>query len=79
MNKKVITFGEVMLRLATPEHQRFSQTERFEATYGGGEVNVSASLAGFGIPTSFVTRLPDNDIGKSCNQKLTGLGIDMGL
>lgn len=76
MNKKVITFGEVMLRLATPEHQRFAQTESVEATYGGGEVNVSASLASFGIPTSFVTRLPNNDIGRSCNHRLNGLGVD---
>ncbi|PKQ65038.1 2-dehydro-3-deoxygluconokinase [Labilibaculum filiforme] len=76
MNNKVITFGEVMLRLATPEYKRFSQSNSFVATFGGGEVNVSVSLANFGIPTAYVTRLPNNDIGKSCKEKLNEFGID---
>jgi len=76
MNKKVITFGEIMLRLATPTYQRFSQANTFDATYGGGEFNVSVSLAKFGIPSGYVTRLPDNDIGKSCKQTINGFGVD---
>ncbi|NOU59716.1 sugar kinase [Marinifilum caeruleilacunae] len=76
MSKKVITFGEVMLRLATPEYKRFSQTHKFGGTFGGGEVNVSVSLANFGIPTSFVTQLPNNDIGKACQQSLNELGVE---
>ena len=65
MTKKVVTFGEIMLRLATPEHQRFSQATSFCASFGGGEANVAVSLANFGVPADFVTRLPDNDIGCS--------------
>ena len=62
--KKVVTFGEIMLRLAPPGHLRFSQTNSFDAIYGGGESNVAVSLANYGIPIDFVTRLPDNDIGR---------------
>ncbi|WP_461633336.1 PfkB family carbohydrate kinase [Labilibaculum euxinus] len=76
MNKRVITFGEVMLRLATPGYKRFSQTNIFAATFGGGEVNVSVSLANFRIPTSYITRLPDNDIGKLCKETLNELGVN---
>jgi 2-dehydro-3-deoxygluconokinase len=65
MNNKIITFGEIMLRLATPEHQRFTQTTSFCASFGGGEANVAVSLANFGLRTEFVTRLPKNDIGQS--------------
>lgn len=70
MNKKVITFGEIMLRLATPEHRRFNQVNQFEASYGGGESNVAVSLANFGIPVEFITRVPGNDIGTACIQEL---------
>ena len=62
---KVITFGEIMLRLSTPGYLRFSQAKQFEATFGGGEANVAVSLANFGIDTEFVTRFPDNDIARS--------------
>ncbi len=55
---KVITFGEIMLRLSTPGYLRFSQARQFEATFGGGEANVAVSLANYGIETEFVTRLP---------------------
>jgi 2-dehydro-3-deoxygluconokinase len=65
MNGKVITFGEIMLRLATPEHQRFTQVSAFCASFGGGEANVAVSLANFGLQTEFVTRLPKNDLGES--------------
>ena len=63
---KVITFGEIMLRLATPDYLRFSQTNMLSATFGGGEANVAVSLANYGIPVDFVTRLPQNDIGHAC-------------
>ncbi len=62
--KKVVTFGEIMLRLAPPGFLRFSQTNSFDVVYGGGESNVAVSLANYGVPTEFVTRLPKNDIGE---------------
>ena len=58
MSKKVITFGEIMLRLATPDYLRFCQANQFNVTFGGGEANVAASLANYGIETEFVTRYP---------------------
>lgn len=66
MNKKVVTFGEIMLRLATPAYQRFIQSTNLNATFGGGEANVAVSLANYGIDTEFVTRLPKNDIADWC-------------
>ena len=65
MTNRIVTFGEIMLRLATPEHQRFSQASSFCASFGGGEANVAVSLANYGLQADFVTRLPDNDIGRS--------------
>ncbi len=62
--KKVVTFGEIMLRLAPQEHLRFSQATSFDVVYGGGESNVAVSLANYGVPVDFVTRLPKNDIGE---------------
>ncbi len=62
---KVITFGELMLRLATPGYLRFGQATEFEVTYGGGEANVAVSLANYGIEASFVSSLPNNDIGEA--------------
>lgn len=76
MKNKVVTFGEIMLRLATPGFKRFNQSNELTATFGGGEGNVAVSLANYGIPVSFVTRLPDNDIAKSCVNELRGLGVD---
>lgn len=73
---KVITFGEVMLRLATPGFERFGQSNILNATFGGGEANVAVSLANFGIPVSFVTRLPENDIAQACVKELRGFGVD---
>ncbi len=70
MQNKVVTFGEIMLRLAAPEYQRFNQVKSFNASFGGGESNVAVSLANFGIPVNFVTRLPENDIGTACLQEL---------
>jgi len=63
---KVITFGEIMMRLSPPNFQRFSQARSFDAVYGGSESNVAASLANYGLNTEFVTRLPANDIGDAC-------------
>ncbi len=62
--KNIVTFGEIMLRLAPQGYLRFSQASQFEVMYGGGESNVAVSLSNFGLPTEFVTRLPDNDLGE---------------
>ncbi|MDR1814071.1 MAG: sugar kinase [Tannerella sp.] len=70
MSKKVITFGEIMLRLATPGYLRFSQAHEYSAVFGGGEANVAVSLANYGIDTEFVTRLPLNDIADACIMNL---------
>ena len=67
---KVVTFGEIMLRLATPGFQRFIQSASLNATFGGGEANVAVSLANYGIDTEFVTRLPNNDIADWCVSEL---------
>lgn len=75
--EKVVTFGEVMLRLATPGFERFGQSDLLNATYGGGEANVAVSLANFGIPVSFISRLPKNDIARACINELRGLGVDI--
>ena len=75
MGQKVVTFGEIMLRLATPEYQRFEQATSFEASFGGGEANVAVSLANYGIKTDFVTRLPKNDIGRSAIMDLRKYGV----
>ncbi len=64
--KKIVTFGEIMLRLSPPGFQRFTQARSFDVVYGGGEANVAVSLAGFGFPTEYITRLPANDIGDAC-------------
>ena len=75
---KVVTFGEIMLRLTTPGFYRFSQANDFVATFGGSEANVAISLAHFGVPTEFVTRMPDNGVGRACVASLraTGLGTE---
>ena len=73
---KVVTFGEIMLRLATPGYLRFAQCTEFSATFGGGEANVAVSLAHFGIPVDFVTRLPENDIAQACLMDLRKYGVN---
>jgi len=70
MMKKVVTFGEIMLRLASPGFQRFIQSTNLNATFGGGEANVAVSLANYGIPVDYVTRLPKNDIAEWCISEL---------
>ena len=64
MGKKVVTLGEIMLRLSTPGNQRYMQAVSFDINYGGGEANVAVSLANFGHDAEFVTKVPDNEIGK---------------
>ena len=76
--KKVVTFGEIMLRLSPQGYLRFSQAGNFDVVYGGGESNVAVSLANFGVPVDFVTRLPQNDIGECAMMEMRkrGVGID---
>jgi len=76
MDKKVITFGEIMLRLAPEGYYRFTQAEAYGATYGGGEANVAVTLANFGVPVGFVTKLPQNDIGQAAINSLRRYGVD---
>jgi 2-dehydro-3-deoxygluconokinase len=68
--KKIMTFGEIMLRLSPPGALRFGQARSFDVVYGGGESNVAVTLANFGLATEFVTRLPANEIGDACLQYL---------
>ncbi len=75
MKHRVITFGEIMLRLATPDYLRICQSNQFNATFGGGEANVSVSLANYGIETEFVTRLPENDLARACVMDLRKYGV----
>ena len=73
---KVVTFGEVMLRLKSPEFERLMQSPILEATFGGAEANVAVSLAQYGIPVSFVTALPSSPLGDAAIQAVRGLGVD---
>lgn len=73
--EKIVTFGEIMLRLATPGYLRFSQTNELSATFGGGEANVAVSLANYGMDAEFVTRLPENDIAAACVKDLHKHGV----
>jgi len=73
---KVVTFGEIMLRLSPPGFLRFSQTNSFDIVYGGGESNVAVSLANYGIPVDFITRLPKNDIGDCALMELRKRGVN---
>jgi 2-dehydro-3-deoxygluconokinase len=75
MTKKVITFGEIMLRLAPPGFLRLTQATELTATFGGGEANVAVSLANYGIPVEYVTRLPENDIARTCLMTLRQYGV----
>ncbi len=73
---KIITFGEVMLRLKSPAYERLFQSPVLEATFGGGEANVSVSLANYGLDTAFVSVLPTGAIGDACIRELRGFGVD---
>lgn len=76
MSKKVVTFGEIMLRLAPEGYYRFIQAESYGATYGGGEANVAVSLANYGLNASFVTKLPAHEIGQAGINALRRFGVD---
>jgi len=73
---KIVTFGEIMLRLAPPGYYRFVQTDTFCATYGGGEANVAVSLANFGLDVAFVTKLPKHELGQAAVNSLRRYGVD---
>ncbi len=79
MNNRVVTLGEIMLRLKSPGFERFFQSPVLEATFGGGEGNVALSLANFGLDVSFVTALPDNPLADACIRHLRGYGVDTSL
>lgn len=71
-----LTFGEIMLRLKTPGHERFFQSPKLESTFGGGEANVAVALANYGLDAAFVTALPNNDIGDAAIRELKSFGVD---
>ena len=75
MSKKVITFGEIMLRLSPPNYKRFIQADSFDVTYGGGEANVAVSLANFGLDAYYVTKLPNNPLGDAALSYLRQFGV----
>jgi len=72
---KVLTFGEIMIRLKSPGHERLFQSPMMEATFGGGEANVAVSLANYGIDVEFMTVLPDNLLGDECVKELRRFGV----
>ncbi|MBP6686577.1 MAG: sugar kinase [Lacibacter sp.] len=76
MSKKVVTLGEIMLRLSTPDFKRFVQADTFDITYGGGEANVSAALCNYGLNGTFVSKVPNNPIGQSAINHLRRYGVD---
>jgi 2-dehydro-3-deoxygluconokinase len=76
MIHKVVSFGEIMLRLSTNGYTRFVQAQDFEATYGGGEANVAVSLANYGMESFFVTKLPKHEIGQSAVNHLRRFGVN---
>ena len=73
---KVVTFGELMLRLAPNGYYRFFQNDQMQATFGGGEANVAVSLANYGMDVSFVTKLPEHAIGQAAVNSLRYFGVD---
>ena len=73
---KILTFGEIMLRLKTPEHLRIVQANGFEASYGGAESNVAVSLSTLGDDAAFLTKLPDNPVGNAAFNELRRYGVD---
>lgn len=73
---KYLTFGEIMLRLRAPGHERFFQSNMMEATFGGGEANVAVSLANYGEDAAYLTVLPENTLGDECVKELRRFGVD---
>ena len=78
MSKRIVTFGEIMLRLQPYNYERFVQCDHVEFTFGGGEANVAVSLANYGMDAAFVTKLPAHAIGQGAVNALRGLGVDTG-
>ena len=76
MKKRVVTFGEIMLRLSTPQYKRFVQADSFDVNYGGGEANVAVSLANYGLESLFVSKLPKHEIGQSAVNFLRRFGVN---
>ena len=76
MSKKVVTLGEIMLRLSTPDFKRFVQSDTFDVTYGGGEANVAAALCNYGLNGTFVSKVPNNPIGQAAINHLRRFGVD---
>jgi len=76
MPKKIVSFGEIMLRLAPEGYYRFVQADTFGATYGGGEANTAVSLANYGFDSKFVTKLPEHEIGQAAVNALREYGVD---
>lgn len=74
---RVLTFGEIMLRLRAPGNERFFQSNMMEATFGGGEANVAVSLANYGVDSQYCTVLPDNTLGRECIKELRRFGVDV--
>ena len=72
---KVVTFGEIMLRLQTPGYKRFIQAQSLEVEYGGGEANVAVSVANYGMDACFVTKLPNNPIGDACLAQIRKMNV----
>ena len=73
---KVVCFGEIMMRLNPEGYKRFVQASAFEASYAGGEANVAVSLANYGIPASYVTKVPAHEIGQCAVNELRRFGVD---
>jgi 2-dehydro-3-deoxygluconokinase len=76
MAKKVVTLGEIMMRLSTPDFKRFVQSDSFDVTYGGGEANVAAALCNYGLNGTFVTKVPNNPLGQAAINHLRRYGVD---
>ena len=74
--KKVVTFGEIMMRLNPEGYRRFVQAEKFEVSYAGGEANVAVSLANYGMDASFVSKVPAHEIGQCAVNALRKFGVD---
>jgi len=76
---KIVTFGEIMLRLAPEGYYRFVQASTLGATYGGGEANVAVSLSNYGMDAAFVTKLPKHEIGQAAINELRRYGVDTSM
>ena len=74
--KKIVTFGEILLRLTTLNKERFTQSKNFEITYAGSEANVAVSLSHFGMNAYYLSSVPDNPIGQSCINTVRQFGVN---